>query len=202
MKKSYLEYDWTPVINFESGGETYYNKFLKKVCWPGGESGLTIGIGADLGYMSRDEFETYFETYFDSTSSSKLKSVIGLKGNNAKNKLSTVRHIELSWSNAMNAFTRWTLPKFWRLSNGVWPGLDGLKEQAQIALVSIVFNRGTSVKGSSRIEMKNIKAFVIKKDYPGIAREIRSMKRLWSSKNMSGLIKRRDVEADMVESCI
>ena len=51
--KSFLDYDWTTVINFESGGENYYNKYLKSVSWPGGASGLTIGIGADLGYMSR-----------------------------------------------------------------------------------------------------------------------------------------------------
>ena len=202
IMKSYLEYDWTPVINFESGGISYYNKFLKRVCWPGGASGLTIGIGADLGYMTKDEFETYFEHYFDSSSASKLKSIIGLKGIKAKNKLSIVRSIELNWDNAMEAFIQWTLPKFWKLANNLWPGLNELKEEAQIALVSIVFNRGISTKGSSRAEMRNIKPLVLNKDYIGIAEEIRSMKRLWVGKKLDGLLKRRDIEADMVERCV
>ena len=202
MKKSYLEYNWSPVINFESGGMFYYNKFLKRVCWPGGASGLTIGIGADLGYMTKEEFCTYFEHYFDISSASKLKSVIGLKATKAKNKLSVVRDIELNWSDAIEAFVQWTLPKFWRLANNLWPGLDSLKEEAQIALVSIVFNRGTSTTGTSRAEMRNIKSLVADKDYIGIAQEIRSMKRLWVGKNLDGLLKRRDVEADMVESCV
>lgn len=201
MKKSYLEYDWTPVINFESGGQSYYNNYLKKVCWPGGASGLTIGIGADLGYMSKEEFQKYFEKYYDSVSSNKLKAGIGLKGITAKNKLSSVNGIELSWQNAMEAFVQWTLPKFWKLTNTLWPGLEELEENAQIALVSLVFNRGTSIVGSSRAEMKNIKPLVLKKDYKGIAKEIRSMKRLWQGKNLDGLIKRREEEAKMIENC-
>jgi GH24 family phage-related lysozyme (muramidase) len=202
MKKSYLEYDWSSVINFESGGESYYNNFLKKVTWPGGASGLTIGIGADLGYMSKEEFEKYFSNFFTPQANSKLKATIGLKGDIAKSKLSTTKGIELNWENAMNAFIHWTLPKFWKLTNTLWPGLDKLEESAQIALVSLVFNRGASTKGSSRIEMINIKPLVLKKDYKGIAKEIRSMKRLWVGKNMEGLLKRREAEAKMVESCV
>jgi GH24 family phage-related lysozyme (muramidase) len=202
MKTSYLEYDWSSVINFESGGESYYNKFLKKVTWPGGASGLTIGIGADLGYMSKEEFEKYFSSFFSVEENAKLKSTIGLKGTSAKLKLSSVKGIELNWENAMDAFINWTLPKFWKLSNALWPGLDKLKEPAQIALVSLVFNRGASTKGSSRTEMVNIKSLVLKSDYKNIAKEVRSMKRLWVGKNMDGLIKRREEEAKMIESCV
>lgn len=202
MKKTYLEYDWSSVINFESGGESYYNKFLKGVTWPGGASGLTIGIGADLGYMSVEEFEKYFSKFFTVQESTKLKSFIGLKGVSAKSKLSSTKGIELKWNDAMNAFINWTLPKFWKLTNTLWPGLDKLNESAQIALVSLVFNRGASTKGSSRTEMVNIKSLVLKKDYKGIANEIRSMKRLWQGKNMEGLIKRREEEAQMIEDCV
>lgn len=30
MKRSYLDYDWTQVVNFETGGINYYNRVLKK----------------------------------------------------------------------------------------------------------------------------------------------------------------------------
>lgn len=200
MKADYLEYDWTPVINFETGGRSYYDRFLKKVTWPGGASGLTIGIGADLGYMTVGEFDNFFAKFFTNSENARLRAAIGLKGQQAKNCLATVKGIELSWENAAAAFVDWTLPKFWKLTNQLWPGVDKLHEKAQIALVSIVFNRGAATKGSSRTEMVAIKPLVIKKDYKAIADQIRSMKRLWQGKNMEGLLKRRDAEAQMVES--
>lgn len=201
-KRTYLDYDWTPVINFETGGEQYYNKVLKRASWPGGASGVTIGIGADLGYLSRKEFDDYFAKYFTDEENSRLRSVIGLKGQSAKSALSKVRNIQLSWDDAKEIFVDWTLPKFWKLTNGLWPGIDQLCENAQIALTSIVFNRGSATKGSSRKEMVNIKPLVLKKDTSGIAKEIKSMKRLWYGKGLDGLLKRRDIEAKMVESCV
>lgn len=201
-KEPYSNYDWSPVVDFEVGGEAYYNKALKRPEWPGGASGITIGIGADLGYMTTKEFNDYFAKYFTEEQNSRLRSVIGRTGVRAYGVLAKVRDIQLSWKNAMEAFTEWTLPKFWKLSNGLWPGLDQLCIPAQVALVSIVFNRGSSSTGASRREMANIKPLVLKKDYRGIAKEIRSMKRLWINKGLDGLLRRRDIEAKMVESCL
>lgn len=198
-KRTYLDYDWTSVIQFETGGKNYYEKFLQRMTWPGGQSGITMGIGADLGYMSQQEFDSYFAKYFTLEERKLIEPVIGLKGEQARNILMRVKHIELSWTNASKAFVEWTLPKFWKMANDLWPGLDQLKEEAQIALVSLVFNRGASIAGSSRVEMKNIKELVLKKDYKGIAEQIRLMKRLWINKNLDGLLSRREKEANMVE---
>lgn len=202
MKNNYKNYNWEPVIVFESGGKSYYERYLKTPTWPGGASGVTIGIGVDLGYIQTNEFDLHFSKYFSKNNVNRLKRTIGIKGSSAKPLISQIKDIELSWDNASDAFREWTLPKFWKLSNNLWKGLDQLEEPAQVALVSIVFNRGTSIEGSSRTEMKKIKDLVLKKDYLGIANQIRSMKRLWVGKNMNGLLKRRDVEADMVESCV
>lgn len=199
--RTYTDYDWTQVVNFETGGRSYYNSKLKKASWPGGASGITIGIGADLGYMTRSEFDTYFAKYFINNNANRFRNVLGLKGQAARNALSRVSDIELSWENASEAFYKWTLPKFWNLTIRLWPGLDKLCESAQIALVSIVFNRGASVRGSTRREMLNIKPLVLAKDYNKISREILSMKRLWVGKGLDGLLRRRDIEAKMVLSC-
>lgn len=200
--KNYLKYDWSRVIVFESGGKAYYERFLKKMTYPGGASGVTMGIGADLGYMSLKEFEDHFEKYFSKEHSRRLKAVIGFKGERARQVIPQLRGIELSWEDASEAFVEWTLPKFWRLTNSLWKGVDLLCENTQIALVSLVFNRGTSTRGPSRVEMLNIRPLVLKKNYKGIASEIRKMKRLWRGKNLDGLIRRREEEALMVESCI
>lgn len=200
-ERTYLDYDWTPVVEFETGGKLYYDKFLKKMNWPKGASGITMGIGADLGYMTKEEFEKFFSKYFTKEQCERLKNVIGLKRENAKNVLSKVKDIELSWDNAYEAFIEWTLPKFWKMTKEIWPEFDKLKENAQIALVSIVFNRGNSTKGATRVEMLNIKPLVLKKDYAGIAEEIRKMKRIWVGKKQTGLLKRRDAEAKMIDDC-
>lgn len=151
--------------------------------------------------MTLKEFNQYFSKYFTESQNQKLRSTIGLKGQVAKNAVSRVRGIELSWQNAYEAFVEWTLPKFWNLTKNLWPGIELLCESAQIALVSIVFNRGASTKGNSRREMLNIKPLVLRHDYKGIAEQVRSMKRLWIGKNLDGLIRRRDIEAQMIEKC-
>jgi GH24 family phage-related lysozyme (muramidase) len=197
--RTYLDYDWSSVIEFETGGKNYYEKFLKQLTWPRGDSGITMGIGADLGYMSKEEFDEFFSHYFTTEQKQLIYSVIGLKGTAAKTALPKVKHIELSWQNASDAFVKWTLPKFWKMANTIWPGLDQLNEKTQVALVSIVFNRGASLNGATRAEMKNIAPLVINKDYKKIAEQIRSMKRLWIGKNLDGLLTRREKEAKMVE---
>jgi GH24 family phage-related lysozyme (muramidase) len=49
--------------------------------------------------------------------------------------------------------------------------------------------------------MRNIRDLVPKKDYKGIAKEFRKMKRIWQGKGLDGLLARRDAEASLVESC-
>jgi GH24 family phage-related lysozyme (muramidase) len=62
----------------------------------------------------------------------------------------------------------------------------------------LVFNRGYSLTGDSRREMKNIQNFIDPQNLSKIANEIRSMKRLWP--NVKGLIARRETEALLVEN--
>jgi uncharacterized membrane protein YgaE (UPF0421/DUF939 family) len=50
-------------------------------------------------------------------------------------------------------------------------------------------------------EMKNIKELIPSKDYKGIAKEVRKMKRIWIGKGLDGLLERRETEAKLIESC-
>ena len=56
--------------------------------------------------------------------------------------------------------------------------------------------------GDSRLEMRDIKLLVPKRDYRGIAEELRKMKRIWEGKGLDGLLARREAEAKLVETCI
>lgn len=70
---------------------------------------------------------------------------------------------------------------------------------AQAALVSLVFNRGSSLASASRVEMRHLRDLVSRRDYREIAAQITAMKRLWESKGPDGLLKRREAEARLVE---
>lgn len=80
-----------------------------------------------------------------------------------------------------------------------FPGVLHLHENAQAAMVSLVFNRGVSLKGSSRTEMLRLHELIKQgKDYPKIAEQFRNMKRIWDK--TSGLVGRREREAKLIES--
>ena len=100
----------------------------------------------------------------------------------------------------MDIFNKLTWPKFTRLAEKTFPGLDKLHPDAYGAIVSLVFNRGTLLKGDSRKEMANIRDLVPKQNYKKIAQQFVDMKRIWIGKGLDGLLERRDAEAALVQS--
>jgi GH24 family phage-related lysozyme (muramidase) len=191
-------------LNHEvGGGKKYYDKFLSSFTWPGGASGPTIAIGVDCGYYTPSELHDIFEFLNDEQISliCEASGKTGQAGREYTKKLREAKII-IDWENAVEIFNNLTWPKFSKLAERVFPGLADLCDDAYGAIVSIVFNRGSSMKGDSRVEMRSIKDLIAKKDYKKIATEIRKMKRLWLGKGLDGLIQRREDEALLVESCI
>ena len=80
--------------------------------------------------------------------------------------------------------------------------MNELNEDTQGALVSMVFNRGSSLNGDSRKEMRAIVELVKSKDYEAIAEEIEKSKRLWEHRGLDGLVIRREAEADIIRDSI
>lgn len=190
------------ILKYEvGGGFSYYNKALKNPTYPGGASGVTIGIGYDLGYNTKSQFASDWKHLLPGVVFNRLESCVGIKGEYAKQMVKNVKDIEISWDDASAVFKKSTLPRFVSETLKAFPGADKLHPDAFGALVSLVFNRGASVTGNSRREMLNIRNLISSKNYNAIANEIRSMKRLWIGKGLDGLLKRRDEEAQMIDSC-
>jgi hypothetical protein len=190
------------ILDYEvGGGQAYYNKYLRKPCWPKGASGVTIGIGYDCGYNSESQFEKDWHGKISDSDYNRLKQTLGYKGNVASKIVGSVSDIVIPWEAALDVFNQNTVPRFISIMLRSFPGADQLHPDAFGALLSIVFNRGGSLTGSSRKEMANIRELVPSKDYKAIANEIRSMKRLWVGKGLDGLLRRRDKEAELVEAC-
>lgn len=187
------------ILDYEvGGGQRYYDRYLARPTWPGAASGITIGVGYDLGYNSAAVIRMDWRC-LDKSRQDRLSQHAGIRGRAAQPRIAQVRDILIQWDLAQGVFDRVTLTRFYHLTQRTFPGFDRLHPNAQAALVSIVFNRGSSMSGPSRAEMRRIRDLVPRQDYPKIAGEIRSMKRLWHGRGLVGLLKRREAEARLVE---
>jgi GH24 family phage-related lysozyme (muramidase) len=200
MNKDYLKFDWSPIINWESGGKSYYEKYLSRFTYPGGASGPTIMIGIDCAYYTETELKKIFN-FLPETDINLILGCVGKTGPSAKSYIKNLKGIKVSWDNSEKVFYDIILPKFYNLTLKVWPKTEELCPNAQVALTSIVFNRGASLSGSSRSEMREIKNLIPLKKYKEISDQILKMKRLWIGKNLDGLIKRREEESKLILSC-
>lgn len=191
------------IIQHEAGGRAYYDKVLQKPTWPGGESGITIGLGYDLGYNTEKQFIKDWGKTLTEANIKTLKTVIGLKGEKAKISLKgDLLNIRIPYNIAYDVFVKCMVPRYYKLALTIYPGLNELNEDTQGALVSMVFNRGSSLNGDSRKEMRAIVELVKKKDYEAIAEEIEKSKRLWEHRGLDGLVIRREAEADIIRNSI
>jgi GH24 family phage-related lysozyme (muramidase) len=186
------------IVNEETGGRAYYEKVYKSTfTWPGGASGPTAMVGIDIGYYTEEEIDRIFKPLTDSAELSLIRGGRGLKGFLAKEYTVKLKGITFTWEEAIQTFKEFILPKFTKLTERAFPGVSELHENAQAAMVSLVFNRGTSLKGASRVEMLELKNIIASnKDYKAMEAQFKSMKRLWD-KN-SGLVGRRDREAALL----
>jgi GH24 family phage-related lysozyme (muramidase) len=170
--------------------------------WPGGNSGITIGIGYDLGFVTVDQFESDWGPHLSKDQLNRLKIAIGKRGIAAKNRAPQFADIKIKRGPSEEVFFKKTIPLHALKTEQAFPKVTDLPPDAQGAVLSLVFNRGTSMVGDRRREMRAIRDAVPKKDLKEIAAQLRSMKRLWINKGLDGLLKRREAEAKLVESTI
>jgi GH24 family phage-related lysozyme (muramidase) len=181
--------------------------------WPGGESGITLGRGYDLGYITPAQFQADWSPHLTAGQRTRLNKALGKRGNAAKMMASEFRDIVISRAAADEVFDRVTIPRWVAITRKALQGSEILPADAFGALVSLTFNRGPAMEGDRRREMREIRdaiASVARKGetlraamlpslLDGIAVKIREMKRLWVGKGLDGLLRRRDAEAALVE---
>lgn len=190
------------LIGYETGGRTYYEARLCRPSWPGGQSGVTVGVGYDLGYHTPAEVMADWAV-LGAVPAADLAIVAGLKGTRAQRAVRTglvLRDVFVSWEAALQVFRTVTLPVWLERTAKAFPGVERLHPDVQGVLVSLCYNRGTGMSGDSRREMRAVRNAVARGDTAEIARQIRRMQRLWVGKGLDGLLRRREAEARMVET--
>ena len=195
------------IVAFEVGSQAQFNAKYRGPTWAGGASGVTFGIGFDLGYSTAAEIASTWSPYLPPAMVQAMCSAAGLTGATGQAACFRLRGVvTVSWTAAMAVFEGLDMPKWEKAVAAALPNTDALSPDSFGALVSLAYNRGASFNNpkspsdpSDRYrEMRDIHAHMASKSFGSIPGDIRSMERLWP--NVRGLILRRQQEADLFQT--
>lgn len=204
------------IIDYETGGKAFYeNHYKSRPVWPKESSGITIGCGYDLGYVSLESYRRDWAALAAGLSGPQRKAMeacIGFhSGKDSQDKmkqlLASVQDIIVSWTLSVAVFNATTLPKFAQITNAALPNCGVLNGDCFGALVSLTFNRGASYskahdpakdpKDRYR-EMRGIKMAMTSRNFAAIPKLMKDMIRIWVGTQIeTGMRRRRTDEANL-----
>lgn len=188
------------LVQFEVSSRAHYERKLTRPTWPGEASGVTIGIGYDLGMTPKSQIASDWQGELSDMDVARLSTAHGITGPAAATLARSLRDIQIPFATAERVFYRCTLPRFAKLTRSTFPGAQSLPADAQGMLLSLIYNRGPSVAGSRRREMLEIRKLVAaaRPDLDAIAGQFEAMTRLWP--DSPGLQQRRRREAAVLRA--
>jgi GH24 family phage-related lysozyme (muramidase) len=189
------------IVAEEVSSKAYYQANYQHPEWPGGMSGVTIGIGYDCGYSDSDTIRADWGDKLPSAMVQALIDVAGIHGTPAHSHAHELHGIvTVSWDAAMAVFLQRDMPKWEGTVARALPNTDLLTPDSFGALVSLAYNRGAGGFNSSNDryrEMRDIRDHMVRHEFSEIPDDFRAMKRLWP--NVRGLRDRRDHEAALFQ---
>ncbi|MBB5190236.1 GH24 family phage-related lysozyme (muramidase) [Silvimonas terrae] len=186
------------IILFEVTSQAVYEKKYRHPVVPAAESGVTIGVGYDLGYVQPEWLTQDWGDYLDGATVKRLAVACGLTRTKAKAVLPKVKDIDVPWATAEKQFKEILLPRYVAETENALLNTKELSPDSLGALVSLVYNRGPSFKktGDRYTEMHQIGAHMENEAFTGIPQELLDMRRLWQNNpDTKGLVTRRELEA-------
>lgn len=157
-------------------------------------SGISLGYGYDLGHQKKDIVLNELSEVYKDEHIHRLISVIGKKGDQARLLLPSVEDIVIS-KDAAKRLSIISKSRYAQQVVDIYPESIELSTHQKGALLSLIYNRGNSLKGSRRDEMREIQNKLKEDNLIEIPDLFRAMKRLWEGSNQTGLLKRREDEA-------
>jgi GH24 family phage-related lysozyme (muramidase) len=187
------------IIAAEVTSKAHYTAKLTHPIWPGGSSGVTIGIGYDVGTVDPGELRTDWNAELAGPDVAALAEACGVLGASAAGLIAGLAFITVSYDLAERVFLQRSVPAFVSETERALPNTVLLSPDSLGALVSLAYNRGASgfsKPGERYREMRAIRTHMADQEFDQIPDEIRSMKRLWENDpNARGLVLRREAEA-------
>lgn len=190
------------IVSEEVTNKATYEKMYRRPEWPGGASGVTVGIGYDVGYATTDRLVDDWSGQIPAAMIGVLQQACLVTGANAKALCADIRDlVDVPWEAAIAVFEQVDVPRWEGTTAVALSNCDKLSPDSFGALVSLAYNRGASFgkAGDRYQEMRNIADHMQAKDFSKIPGEFRAMKRLWEGKGLDGLLDRREREAALFE---
>lgn len=190
------------IIAAEISSEAAYKSKYTHPIWPGGNSGVTIGIGYDVGTVSAALLALDWQGELAPDLAQRLSSSCGVLGPSAAGFLARFRDITVPYAAASRVFFKVSLPQFVAHTERALTNTSRLHPDSLGALVSLAYNRGASFNkpGDRYREMRAIRDHMADRRFDLIPAELRAMKRLWAGQpNLRGLVLRREAEAVLFE---
>ncbi len=189
------------IIGFEVTSQQRYESRYRRPIWPGGRSGVTIGIGYDLGQQEKATIEKDWKGLISKEMIAAATECAGITGASARDLAKKVAaRIDVPWEVALAVHRDKVLPRFIGLVERNLDNVSQLSGDSLGALVSLTFNRGASYRkiGERYREMRKIRTAMLDKEtfklIPGL---IRDMQWIWP--DSEGLKARRRAEADLFQ---
>lgn len=180
-------------VTHEVSSEAYYKKHYQRPEWPGLRSGVTVGIGYDLGQAGRDKIRNDWNGLVSAQMLDVMMDCSGHTGSAGKRKLAQVKNkILIPWDKALHVFANRDVPAWTAGVIRYIPEAANLPPSCLGTLFDLAYNRGHSWNnaGERYKEMRAIKQHVRNGNLHLVPGEIKSMKRLWP--NTKGLLRRCD----------
>jgi hypothetical protein len=175
--------------------------------WPSGDSGITIGVGWDLGQHSRTDLLNVWRA-LGPISLAKLAEASNKKGHAAALLLPDLKSIDVPRDLSLAVFRKSLEDDYYPTTRKLFPGVEKLPAEAQVALISVVFNRGavlghdpdwkTATELDRRWEIRRLRDDVQRSDIFAIYIHLGTMKRLWEKSGPRGLLYRRRDEQHII----
>lgn len=188
------------IVMEEVSSQAAYTKLYQGPTWPGGASGVTIGIGYDCGYSTAATIQADWSDKLPAPTVKALEEVAGIHGSPASSYAHALHGVvTVPWEAAMAVFQQRDMPKWEAIVTKALPNTDKLTPDSFGALVSLAYNRGPSfqAQGDRFTEMREIHAAMVSGQPGSIPGYFRGMERLWP--NVAGLRNRREAEARLFE---
>jgi len=187
------------IVSEEITDAAYYTKHYQHFDWPEGDSGPTVGIGYDCGYVTADELRKDWSGIVSEETVEALLKAVGKKKTAARNFVAASKlSVTISYVQAITQFREREIPKWIKQTSDAFQNCDHLSPDSLGGLLSLAYNRGLSFAADkdSRKEMREIRACMARGDFGAIPQQIRLMKRLWPTGGLAG---RREREAQLFE---
>jgi hypothetical protein len=188
------------IVEFSVTSRQVYEERYRKPIWPGGDSGIVIGIGYDLGAASKQQLDSDWADAIPAVMIAALEPAAGVKAGAAAPLVGTLAAVvDIAWEAATAVHAGKVIP---RLTGAVVRALANcqlIPPDCLGALVSLSRDRGLTYQetGDRFTEMRAIRGHMAALQFSKIAGEIRAMKRL--SPDNAASAERREREAKLFE---